>query len=100
MIFPEGVLYDSSAFGTTKTADIYTLKQLIDTPNSTMVPPEGIEPPTTGSKPVVISISPRGRYLLSIKSTDKNTELQLFKKIAPATGYAIGADERAVKASN
>ena len=37
MIFPEGVLYDYSTFGTTKTADIYTLKQLIDTPNSTMV---------------------------------------------------------------
>ncbi|KKR51907.1 MAG: hypothetical protein UT90_C0026G0008 [Parcubacteria group bacterium GW2011_GWA1_40_21] len=37
MIFPEGVLYDYSVFGTTKTAHIYTLKQLIDTPNSTMV---------------------------------------------------------------
>ena len=49
MIFPEGVLYDYSAFGTTKTADIYTLKQLIDTPNSTMVPREGIEPPTPAS---------------------------------------------------
>src|SRR3989344_2188167 len=45
MIFPEGVLYDYSAFGTTKTADIYTLKQLIDTPNSTMVPGGRIELP-------------------------------------------------------
>ena len=44
MIFPEGVLYDYSTFGTTKTAHIYTLKQLIDTPNSTMVPLAGIEP--------------------------------------------------------
>ncbi len=26
-----------------------------------MVPPEGFEPPTTGPKPVVISISPQGR---------------------------------------
>ncbi len=43
MIFPEGVLYDYSAFGTTKTADIYTLKSLIDTPNSTMVPRVRIE---------------------------------------------------------
>ena len=46
MIFPEGVLYDYSTFGTTKTAHIYTLKQLIDTPNSTMVRPVGIEPTT------------------------------------------------------
>ena len=44
MIFPEGVSYDYSTFGTAKTADIYTLKQLIDTPNSTMVPSAGIEP--------------------------------------------------------
>ena len=27
------------------------------------VPSEGLEPPTTGPKPVVISISPRGRTL-------------------------------------
>ena len=44
MVFPEGVLYDYSTFGTTKTADIYTLKQLISPQNSTMVPLAGIEP--------------------------------------------------------
>ena len=47
MIFPEGVFCDYSTFGTVKTADIYTLKQLIDTPNSTMVPSVGIEPTLT-----------------------------------------------------
>lgn len=46
MIFPEGVLYDYSVFGTTKTADIYTLKSLIDTQNSTMVPPGRFELPS------------------------------------------------------
>ena len=44
MIFPEGVLYDYSAFGTTKTAHIYTLKQLIDTPNSTWCPRQESNP--------------------------------------------------------
>jgi hypothetical protein len=44
MIFPNGVSYDYSTFGTTKTADIYELKQLISPQNSTMVPPHGLGP--------------------------------------------------------
>ena len=61
MIFPEDVLYDYSAFGTTKTADIYTLKQLIDTPNSTMVPPRGVEPLFQPSEGCALSIELWGR---------------------------------------
>ena len=42
MVFPNGISYDYSAFGTTKTADVYELKQLITTKNSTMVPLKGL----------------------------------------------------------
>lgn len=47
MIFPDGVSYDYSTFGTTKVSSIYELKQLISPQNSTMVPPVGIEPTLT-----------------------------------------------------
>ena len=60
MVFPEGVLYDYSTFGTTKTAHIYTLKQLIDTPNSTMVLSAGIEPASPPSEGGVLSVERRG----------------------------------------
>ena len=79
MIFPEGVLYDYSAFGTTKTAGIHTLKQLIDTPNSTMVPPRGIEPRSTDPQSVILSIKLWGlvlKYVYGSSSSD-NTEILL-----------------------
>ena len=47
MIFPEGVSYEYSKFGTAKTAHIYRLKQLIAIENYTKSPPVGIEPTLT-----------------------------------------------------
>ena len=62
MIFPEGVSYDYSAFGTAKTADIYTLKQLIDTPNSTMVRARRIELLSTAWKAVILPLNYARKY--------------------------------------
>ena len=64
MIFPNGVSYDYSTFGTTKTADIYELKQLISPENSTMVPPRGIEPRLQDPQSCVLSVERRGPTLL------------------------------------
>ena len=64
----EGVSYDYSTFRTTKTADIYTLKQLIDGQNSTMVMvPEGrIELPSDALQAPALPLSYSGIAFLSL----------------------------------
>src|SRR3989344_1137917 len=50
------------------------------------MPPEGFEPPTTGSKPVVISISPRERNFLN--HSEKLTKKQNCEYNTLDAGYS------------
>ncbi len=66
LVFPEGIPYKrDTGFGTAKLGLIFEINRQSRGKKSDVVPSEGFEPPTTASKAVMISISPRehGRIL-------------------------------------
>lgn len=61
LLFPKKILFDGENFGTAPLSAIFSLKNDFLRNLSTKVPSEGIEPPSTGSKPVTLSIKLRGQ---------------------------------------